>query len=496
MPTAALARPDPSARRKYGEWGWAQVGPNASMFTYERDRNRVREMFVYNGQAKAAVEVWVANVIGDTGFTPKLGQFPAWQKRLKKWFKECDPRGELDWLGIQYQVATLVRKDGACLVRFRERFDDDRTPRSGIRIQLQVLEIDHLPATLNTIAPNGNRIVAGEERDATDRVVAYWLYQWHPQDFAAAPQTPDPNPVRVPADQVLKIKEIGRPGEARPSPSLRAALPDMRDRATYVGLEMDRKTVAAERAYWIKTPGLPNDAEVLEGIVGKESWIEQADDAEDGSPTYFVSKPGSGEIGTLPPGWEIIDHKTADVGENYEAFIRVQDRGTATASGVPYPFISGDWTGINDRIYRGITLEFRRSIGFWQNAIIIAQFVAAIIERVTAWAILNDKCDDVSPEDYDEVKYPEFNAPKAGYINPVQEVNAYILARDAGFISTQDVIGELGGDPNTVAVEQAIHAKLLETLANDPRVKAAIDGIVTKTLASYVANIGTGEVAA
>ena len=182
--------------------------------------------------------------------------------------------------------------------------------------------------------------------------------------------------------------------------------------------------------------------------------------------------------------------------DSYEAFIRVQDRGTATASGVPYPFISGDWTGINDRIYRGITLEFRRSIGFWQNAIIIAQFVAAIIERVTAWAILNDKCDDVSPEDYDEVKYPEFNAPKAGYINPVQEVNAYILARDAGFISTQDVIGELGGDPNTVAVEQAIHAKLLETLANDPRVKAAIDGIVTKTLASYVANIGTGEVAA
>lgn len=484
-------RYDGGDRRKYGEWGMTQTGPNASMFTYERDRNRVREMMVYSGTARAAIEQFVANAIGDSGFTPRLGQYPAWQKILRKWAKECDPRGEFTFLALQKQAASLVFRDGACLVRFRERFDDVRTPRSRLRIQIQVMEIDHLPASLNRVEANGNRTIGGVERDATDRPVAYWLYPWHPQDFAAAPANNDPRtPVRVPADQVLLIKDIGRPGEARPSPPLRTALPSMRDRDGYVGLEVERKKVAAQRAYWVHTPGLPDDPDVLRGIFGSDATVDAAEGEDTAGATYIISRPAAGDVGVLPPGYTIEDSRPADVGESFEPFMRAMDRSIATACGVPYPFISGDWTGINDRIYRGITLEFRRAVGFFQQAIMIDQFCQPIYERLCAWALVNNLF-EIAPEDIDEVMDVDWSTPRAGYINPLQEVNAYKAAEDAGYTSRQRVIGELGEDPASIAVERAIEKALEEQLASDPRVQKAIQSIVEKTIGAYVANIGS-----
>ena len=75
---------------------------------------------------------------------------------------------------------------GEALIRIRYRRPEDGL---AVALQLQVLEPEHLPVTLNTTVENGNVIRAGIEFDGLGRRVAYHLYRAHPEDGALAPMS-------------------------------------------------------------------------------------------------------------------------------------------------------------------------------------------------------------------------------------------------------------------------------------------------------------------
>jgi Bacteriophage capsid protein len=116
-----------------------------------------------------------------------------------------------------------------------------------VALQLQVLEAEHLPVTLNTTAENGNLIRAGIEFDRLGRRVAYHLYRSHPEDGMLAPMSAQgPNAgglttVRVDAAEIIHLFRALRPGQIRGEPWLARALVKLNELDQYDDAELVRK---------------------------------------------------------------------------------------------------------------------------------------------------------------------------------------------------------------------------------------------------------------
>ncbi|MCU1348332.1 MAG: hypothetical protein JWO56_1362, partial [Acidobacteria bacterium] len=438
---------NPDAQR-FGSWGRIATGPNDSMWTYRRDRNRVREQAIINPMVRKALQVLVSNTVQDTGFDPYISQYPAMSKKWKRWKKECDPRDEFGWVGLLYQIAYLLFRDGGAIVRKRTRFDDERTPRSGMRMQIQVMEIDHLPEQVNGVSPldSRNQIVAGVERDPTDKPVRYWLHPRHPDDSIGVLSNADNTPVPVDAADIILVKLPGRPGEARTSPYLRTALAAMKEMGEYLDAEGLRKKMAAQRVFWIQTPGVGDDGKIVRDLFGAYGQDAEMFKDPNQPSKWIVSTPRAGQSGVLPPGYTVKIAEAADVGANFEPYVRVASQHISAGAGIPHPFLTEDYGTMNDRMYRAITLEFRRTIKFVQKEIMIGR----VCERVWEWFVAAGELNgiiDLKGAPIEEVLEVDWTSPAPGYIHPVQEVEAYTKAFELGILSLQQISQELGKDP-------------------------------------------------
>jgi hypothetical protein len=61
--------------------------------------------------------------------------------------------------------------------------------------------------------------------------------------------------------------------------------------------------------------------------------------------------------------------------------MKQQLRGACAATGVPYEVLTGDMTGLNDRVMRVLLGEFRRRVSAWQHQIVAFQ----LCRRVWGW---------------------------------------------------------------------------------------------------------------
>ena len=153
---------------------------------------------------------------------------------------------------------------GEALVRLRYRRPEDAL---AVGLQLQVLEPEHLPVTLNTLAESGNVIRAGIEFDRLGRRVAYHLYRSHPEDGLLAPMsgTGGMETVRVPADEIVHLFRPLRPGQIRGEPWLARALVKLNELDQYDDAELVRKKTAAMFAGFV-TRDQPEDPLMGEGV--------------------------------------------------------------------------------------------------------------------------------------------------------------------------------------------------------------------------------------
>ena len=172
---------------------WSVGNPGAVaalLFTQHELRAKSRDLVRRNAWANSALESYVANAIG-TGIKPQsmvqdATVREAIQALWRDWTVDADAAGLTDFYGLQALACRAMLEGGEALVRLRYRRPEDGLP---VALQLQVLEAEHLPVTLNTTAENGNLIRAGIEFDRLGRRVAYHLYRSHPEDGMLAPMS-------------------------------------------------------------------------------------------------------------------------------------------------------------------------------------------------------------------------------------------------------------------------------------------------------------------
>ncbi|MGL5631738.1 MAG: phage portal protein, partial [Azovibrio sp.] len=230
-------------------WQVGNPGAVAALaFTQNELRAKSRDLVRRNVWAAAGVEAFVANAIG-TGIKPQsMIQDAELRETLhclwSDWSEEADAAGLTDFYGLQTLACRALLEGGEVLVRLRYRYPEDGLT---VGLQLQVLEPEHLPLTLNMELASGNVVRSGIEFDRLGRRVAYHLYRSHPGEGGLSPMsgTGDMEIVRVPASEIIHLFRPLRPGQIRGEPWLTRALVKLNELDQYDDAELVRKKTAA-----------------------------------------------------------------------------------------------------------------------------------------------------------------------------------------------------------------------------------------------------------
>lgn len=407
---------------------YGNPGPNLANIGYlSLARARVRDAVRNAPLAARAVDLYVTDVVG-AGVVPRFTDSRL-QNLWKTWEDECDADGLRDMYGTQESAVRAWAEAGEVFIRIRSRRLSDGLP---VPIQVELLEADMVPM-IDRALPSGNRIVQGIELNGIGKRVAYWFHKQHPADGYGS-QTSTVDLVRVPAEYVMHIFEPLRPGQLRGFPKLATALQRIQQMNDFDEATIERQKLASSLTFVItrpepETPGIdPVTGEALEG--------RSASDVSPGSAYQLL------------PGEDIETPPLPSLGGEYDVFSRVQCRAIASAVGVPYELLTGDFAGLSDRTARVLINEYRRRIEQHQWNRVVRQMMRPIAAAFVDAAILSG----LVPGTVDpSVRWVP---PAWPYFHPVQDVQAIEREIKSGLRSRQDAIYSRGGDPGEVLRER------------------------------------------
>lgn len=433
--------------RRLGSFDAPDLSPNqAATSELSMLRRRMRASVRNNPWISRGLKADVANEIG-TGIIPRSKATDAkFRKAIRMLWNDMAPLldadGRLNAYGIQWSAARARRESGEVFVRIRQRRPEDGLL---VPVQFQVLESDFCPLTMNEMRPNGNEVINGIEFNKLGKRAAYWMYKKHPADKGGWTYN---DLTRVPAEQIIHHFIPLRPGQQRGEPNavqsiVRSYLYDKYDDA-----ELGRKETRSQYTGVIFRPDYGADDYQFDPISG----LPLGTDA--GGVPMLDLEPGS--FPSLLPGEEIKLFDGDDSGNGYADFQRQQKLAIAAGQDVPYELVTGDYSNINDRVWRAIMNQYRREIEQIQDLFTIQQVCRVMWEAFVDAAVLAGAIEAPGFESrrHDYIR-AEHRAPAWPYINPLQDANAARVLKQEGFESRSGIIAERGWDAEDVDEQRA-----------------------------------------
>lgn len=419
---AAAAPGDAWRPRRPGASANADHEADASML-----RAKSRSLIQNVEYIAAGMNARVAHSVG-TGIMPKWGgrDGEALKALWDAWAPRADADGVLDIYGIQALAARTMDADGECLLRIRSRRETDGLP---VPLQLQVLEVDYLD-TMRTSGDDGNQVRGGKEYDALGRVVAYWLYPFHPGDSRAPIRARGLTSKRVPAQYVIHLFAPGRPGASRGFPRLAPVIARARDLQLLEDAELQRKNLEGRLSV------------LASGDVGAlAEGASYGTDVANGS----LGELASGGITQVPGGMNItvVEPKAAP---GFVDYCRYNIKLICAGGGFTYEQATGDMSEVNFSSARVRLLDFRREIEQLQWLTLVPQLCDRICREFVAYAEVAGKLSTRGRAQYTL----GHSTPKWDYVNPVQEVEADLSEISGGLASFSEKLRQRGYDPTVV----------------------------------------------
>ena len=237
----------------------------------------------------------------------------------RAWTDQSDFDGRADLYGQQASAFKAALIDGESITLIRP----------GQPLQLQVLPSEYLDFSRD----NAKNIAGGIQFSADGKREGYWLYSKNP----ASPLVPIST--FVPADKVIHLFSPLQPGYQRGVSWLAPALLPLFELQEYTESSLVRNKTAALFAGFVRsadgTPILQNDQ---------------------GEPQF---EPGS--MTRLRPGDEISFSTPPDSTQGYDPFVKSQLRAIASALGLSYELLSGDYSQVTFASGRLAQLAFQRT---------------------------------------------------------------------------------------------------------------------------------------
>lgn len=495
--TRQVQVPKPPAQFRASVYEAAGAGPRSSSWqqagligpvsligkSLDTLRNRVRYQVRNDPIASRVVDFLVGKVIGG-GLRPMLRpglEDPKFSRVMDAWMDQCDAEGTADLFGIQEIVLRDAIAGGDVLARFRPR-DPEKDKDLVVPMQIQVLAGEMMPSH----DPTGES-VSGVIRNGIGRAVAYKIFKKHPGERLGG--MVDMGHSYVDAKDCAHVFWKREPGQVRGEPWLTRGLITLHDLDSYQDAELVRKKMAAMPVFFIQTPtdmSKPSaPVGVSDGTDGHEEGTPLNADGTEWSeedPVEQMPELGPGAVVPVAPGYEVKPSLPADVGPQYDTFVRRQLQRVCAAVNAPYELITGDTPpGANERMMRIRLNDFYTLVKIWRR-MMVRQFCqpawrAAVMAAYDSGAW--EPKEGTTLEDYLTV---DWVGDPIALVNPEQETRADVLAVRAGFKTMAQVIRERGGDPDTVMAARSAEIRKGDSL-----------GLIYETDPRYVSSAGVTQ---
>lgn len=429
-----------------------------------RLRNRSRQLVRDNGYAQQALRCIVSNVIGtgvrmqaqvqmqrgrDRQMDTEINE--AIERRWAAWCHAdtCHAAGQLSLQEIARLAVRAMAESGEVFIRL--------VPMAmgvgEVPLSLEILEAD-LCDEGKTSGPDvdGNEWRMGVKVNRWGRPLAYRFRTRHPGDVSGSVgyEVKD-----VPADEILHLRRIQRPGQTRGVPWFAAAIKSLHHLAGYQEAEVVRARAASSLMGFITT-----DGEAAGQVNGVEIEGE------------YVTQFEPGVFKTLFPGQSVSVPQLDAPDGQFEPFLRAMLRGVAASTGCSFEQVSNDYSQSN---YSSNRMSRQDSIEDWkgEQQYAIEHFYRPIFAR---WMDAAVGANDLQLPSYDTLR-ERYQAvrwyPRAwGFLDPQVEIGAYKEAVRSGFMTQAQVVAEQGGDlaelMRELAAERELAKKLGLTLDIDP----------------------------
>ena len=472
-----------SASRGSRASGWAatSAGPNRTIANAGATlRNRTRAGYRNSLLLKSGINKNVTAEVG-RGFTLLSTCLDdGFKKELNSLWKivstQLDPWGDMNFGAIIDLVVRSRRMSGEVFIRkLRRRLSSSLE----VPVQVEVIESDLCPIDLNRRLANGNRIVQGVEFNGKIKV-AYWFYKSHPEDGVDLVSLNKLERVLV-KDVIHHYKQT-RPGQVRAEPEAAVALLKDRTFQEYDDAELIRKKERAAFTGFLYREQFDDDDFEFDPITGKAIF----DDAK--APEQMQSV-AAGTMLRGVPGEKLQQFDGDNTGQGYKDFVRWQALQLAAGLDTPYMSMTGDWSGLNDRLVRAIMNEYRRGIAFDQVNLSGFQVAFKIWRWVIESAVTIGR---LSAPDYanDPHKYLMLDIrPDAfKHLHPEQDINARRKAVDSNISNIESEAADYGGDMETNMRRNAKGLKLWQDIckAEGIEMPTSLPGLFSTTESSGV----------
>ncbi|MBV1788620.1 phage portal protein [Marinobacterium sp. D7] len=409
-------------------------GPNRALNgSLSTLRNRSRHAFRNNPWIERAISRNVSNEVG-TGITPLFASSnTAFNERMAAvwdaWTGYASVDRTLDFYGILALAARTRRITGEVFIRLRYM----PVGSQQVPIALQVIEPDMVPSDHDRTRSNGNRIIAGKEFTRRGKLVAVWVYKEHPGDGFGYAST---ELVRIPAAQIIHHYLPLRPGQVRGEPDIVPALLRAHTYDSYEDAELKRKETRAPFTAFLQKEYQGEDGWKFDPISGEP--IDEDQDVPE-----INAQPGT--ILTGLPGEKITLFDGDKTGDGYADYQRQQLLAIAAGAKSLYELMTGDWSNINDRIYRAMIQEYRREIEVAQDHLCIHQ----ICERIASWftdqAVLLGLVQAPGySQHYTDYHLRDWRPQRWPHIHPTQDVEATVLEIENDLESLEAAVARRG----------------------------------------------------
>jgi lambda family phage portal protein len=170
---------------------------------------------------------------------------------------------------------------------------------------------------------------------------------------------------------------------------------------------------------------------------------------------------------------KMIDADDTGVGyRDYQVFQLMQ---IAASHGIPYQLLTGDWQGINDRVWRAIFNQYKREVQQDQELGIMPQVCTQMYHAFIRRGIVAGVFDVSSFKTKFEYLRVNHKTQAFEYIHPEQDINAETKRLKAGLTSRSAIISRRG-----------FHGETIETIdAERAEDKSREDGLDLKSTANY-----------
>ena len=294
-------------------------------------RNRVRYEVRNNCYAAGIVATKANDIIG-TGprlqFSAGSGRFNEQiETRFSEWSEQCEVGGLLSWADLLQLVGSRQQDEsGEAIVILTV---DNQSRTSGPRFRLQVVEPDRLdtPFRLGGISgiSSDGKVNQGIEYDSHGRPMKYYILKKHPgSDYGSMGLSVADYDI-VPADIVLHLYKMDRPGQTRGVPWLTPA--------------MDLFPLL--RRYTLATTRSAETAANLAGVIEADAADLDDDDTTDIEELESFEIE-SNMLTTMPRGWKMNQYDPKQPAATYSEFKKAIISEIARCLSIPYNVAAAD----------------------------------------------------------------------------------------------------------------------------------------------------------